>query len=126
MTKQLNIGLFGFGNVGKGLYTLLQRVPSSNVRITKICVRDASKPRDAEATLFTDNADDIFNDPGINFIVELIDDAEASFSIVSRALLTHRPVVTGNKKMLARHLPELIALQEAENTALLYLSLIHI
>lgn len=120
MTKQLNIGLFGFGNVGKGLYTLLQRVPSSNVRITKICVRDASKPRDAEAALFTDNADDIFNDPGINFIVELIDDAEASFSIVSRALLTHRPVVTGNKKMLARHLPELIALQEAENTALLY------
>ena len=29
--KKLNIGLFGFGTVGKGLYEVLQRVGSKNV-----------------------------------------------------------------------------------------------
>lgn len=119
MERHLNIGLFGFGNVGRGLFTLLQRVPSANVEIKKICVRDAGKPRGVDAC-FTDSADEIFNDPEINFIVELIDDADASFEIVSRALRMKKPVVTGNKKMLARHLPELIALQQKEQTALLY------
>lgn len=74
--KKLNIGLFGFGTVGRGLYDVLQRIGTKNVEIKRICVRDINKPRAVEAD-FTDKADDIFNDPDINFIVELIDDAEA-------------------------------------------------
>ena len=66
--KKLNIGLFGFGTVGRGLYDVLQRIGTKNVEIKRICVRDISKPRAVEAD-FTDKADDIFNDPEINFIV---------------------------------------------------------
>ena len=117
--KKLNIGLFGFGTVGRGLYDVLQRIGTKNVEIKRICVRDISKPRAVEAD-FTDKADDIFNDPDINFIVELIDDAEAAYSIVKRALQSHLPVVSGNKKMLAYHIEELIALQSQYNVALLY------
>lgn len=117
--KKLNIGLFGFGTVGNGLYEVLQRIGSNNVRIKRICVRDLSKPRAVDAE-FTDNADDIFGDPDINFIVELIDDADAAYAIVKRALQAGLPVVSGNKKMLAYHIEELIELQERYNTALLY------
>jgi homoserine dehydrogenase len=117
--KHLNIGLFGFGTVGQGLYKLLERVNSPNVSISRICIRDIEKPRSVQAD-FTDNADDIFNDPNINFIVELIDDAEASFDIVKRALISGRPVVSGNKKMLAYHIVELIELQKETGVALLY------
>lgn len=117
--KKLNIGLFGFGTVGRGLYDVLQRIGTKNVEIKRICVRDISKPRAVEAD-FTDKADDIFNDPDINFIVELIDDAEAAYTIVKRALQSHLPVVSGNKKMLAYHIEELIALQSQYNVALLY------
>ena len=117
--KKLNIGLFGFGTVGSGLFDVLKRIGSKNVEIKRICVRDLSKQRSIDAE-FTDKADDIFNDPDINFIVELIDDADAAYDIVKRALQMSLPVVSGNKKMLAHHIEELIELQARYNVALLY------
>ena len=117
--KKLNIGLFGFGTVGSGLYDVLKRIGSKNVEIKRICVRDLNKDRGIAAE-FTNNADDIFNDPDINFIVELIDDADAAYDIVKRALKMELPVVSGNKKMLAHHIEELIELQARYNVALLY------
>ena len=117
--KKLNIGLFGFGTVGTGLYDVLKRIGSKNVEIKRICVRDITKARPVEAE-FTNNPDDIFNDPDINFIVELIDDADAAYAIVKRALQMELPVGSGNKKMLAHHIEELIELQARYNVALLY------
>jgi homoserine dehydrogenase len=117
--KKLNIGLFGFGTVGRGLYDVLKRIGSKNVEIKRVCVRDLNKQRGVDVE-FTDKADDIFNDPDINFIVELIDDADAAYDIVKRALKMELPVVSGNKKMLAHHIEELIELQARYNVALLY------
>lgn len=117
--KRLNIGLFGFGNVGRGLYDVLGRIESDSVHIRRICVRDINKERGVDAD-FTDDADAIFNDSEINLIVEVIDDAEAAYSIVKRALKSRIPVVSGNKKMLGHHILELIDLQEQYNTPLLY------
>ena len=117
--KTLNIGLFGFGNVGRGLYDVLQRINSQSVSIRRICVRDINKERGVEAE-FTNNPDDIFNDKDINLIVEVIDDAEAAYDIVKRALKSRIPVVSGNKKMLGHHILELMDMQEHYNTPLLY------
>lgn len=119
MSKNLTIGLFGFGTVGRGLFELLNVVKPTNVQIKTICVRRANCDRGVKAN-FTTSADEIFNDPDINFIVELIDDAEASYEIVSRAIKQQLPVVTGNKKMLAHRLPELIELQKQYDSTLLY------
>ena len=117
--KNLNIGLFGFGNVGRGLYDVLQRINSQNVHIKRVCVRDINKDRGVKVE-FTSNADDIFEDKDINLIVEVIDDADAAYDIVKRALKARIPVVSGNKKMLGHHILELIDLQEQYNTPLLY------
>lgn len=119
-TPHLNIGLFGFGTVGEGLHEVFEKVRIKDAEIRRICVRDLSKPRSLPASMFTDNPDDIFADPAINLIVELIDDAESSYTLVRRALEAGIPVVTGNKKMLAYHLEELIELQARTATALLY------
>lgn len=119
--KQINIGLFGFGTVGKGLYDVLKKIQPENVSIVKVCVRNVAKhSAEAPELEFTSNADDIFTDPRINFIVELIDDDEAAYGIVKRALQAKIPVVSGNKKMLARHIQEMIQLQRDNDTALLY------
>lgn len=119
--KQINIGLFGFGTVGKGLYDVLKKIQPENVSIVKVCVRNVAKhSAEAPELEFTSNADDIFTDPRINFIVELIDDAEAAYGIVKRALQAKIPVVSGNKKMLAQHIQEMIQLQRDNDTALLY------
>lgn len=123
MSKQsIKIGLFGFGTVGQGVYKVLGQTKNAHAEIRRICVRDINKPRKTEVPkgLITDNADEIFNDPDINLIVELVDNADASYSIVTRALRHGIPVVSGNKAMIARHLPELIDLQQKYDTALLY------
>ena len=115
----LNIGLFGFGTVGRGLYDVLEETSLKEAHIKRICVRDINKDRGVKAD-FTDNPDDIFNDRDINLVVELVDDANASYKIVKRALEAGIPVVTGNKKMLAYHLEELIAIQREKQVPLLY------
>ena len=123
MSKQsIKIGLFGFGTVGQGVYKVLGQTKNAHAEIRRICVRDINKPRKTEVPkdLLTDNADEIFNDPDINLIVELVDNADASYGIVTRALRQGIPVVSGNKAMIARHLPELIDLQHKYDTALLY------
>ena len=115
----LNIGLFGFGTVGRGLYDVLEETSLKEAHIKRVCVRDITKDRGVKAD-FTDNPDDIFNDRDINLVVELVDDANASYKIVKRALEAGIPVVTGNKKMLAYHLEELIAIQREKQVPLLY------
>lgn len=118
--KKLNIGLFGFGCVGFGLYEVLQKTPGLKANIKNICVKDKNKKREIDAENFTFNKEDIFNDPEINVIVELIDDANAAYEIVTRALKSGKAVVSANKKMIAEHFEELLALQREYKVPLLY------
>lgn len=120
--NKVNIGLFGFGVVGQGIYRVVESAVNAHATVKRIAVRSLSKPRAVavDPALLTDNPDDIFSDPDINLIVEVVDDPEASLSIVTRALKAGIPVVSGNKAMIARHLPELIELQRLHGTALLY------
>lgn len=122
MNNKIKIVLFGFGVVGQGIYKVLQNAKNAHAEISKICVRSLNKPRSVEAPaeLFTTSAADVLDDPQINLIVEVIDDAAASYKIVTEALRRGIPVVSGNKAMIARNLPELIELQKKYNVALLY------
>src|SRR6201996_9285299 len=119
MSKKLTIGLFGFGVVGQGLYDII-KTKNLNLEIVKIAIKNKDKKRSLPAHLFTDNGDELLNDPNINTIVELINDTEAAFEIVSRALSSGKNVVSSSKKMVALHLDELIALQHKHGTSLLY------
>ncbi|MCB9044895.1 MAG: homoserine dehydrogenase [Chitinophagales bacterium] len=118
--KQLNIGLFGFGVVGEGLYKVLNQTSSLNASIKKVCIKHPEKKRDAPAELFTVYPEILLSDSSINVIVELIDDAEAAFEITKKALKAGKAIVSANKKMIAEHLPELLQLQKEYNTPLLY------
>ncbi len=120
--SNIKIGLFGFGVVGQGVYEVIRKSKNAHAEIVKICVHDLTKPRQVEvpASLLTDKAEDILNNPEINLIVEVINNAEDAFSIVKTALEKGIPVVSGSKAMLAKHLPELIELQKRHNVALLY------
>jgi homoserine dehydrogenase len=118
--KSLNIGLFGYGFVGTGLYEVLQKTTALTAGISKICVKDRDKLRNLPASSFTFEKSDILNDPAINVVIELIDDADAAFEIVSEALKQKKAVITANKKMIAKHFKELIELQREYKTPLLY------
>src|SRR5690606_9927635 len=66
------------------------------------------------------DANAVLDDPEINTVVELIDDADAAFEIVARALRSGKNVVSANKKMIATHLKELVEIQNQHGTSLLY------
>lgn len=116
----LNIGLFGFGCVGYGLYNVLQKSNGINANIVSVCVKNAYKERPIQSDIFTLNADDILLNPNINIVVELIDDADAAFAIVKKALQNGKAVVSANKKMIAEHFFELLELQKTYNLPVLY------
>lgn len=61
---RLRIGLFGFGTVGQGLYTVIARARNAHAEIKRICVRDVRKPRRVAAppALFTDKAEEVLRD----------------------------------------------------------------
>jgi len=118
--KELTIGLFGFGVVGEGLYRVLQLTPSLKATLKKVCIKNPEKKRNAPASLFTTNKDELLYDPEINVIVEVIDDADAAFQIVSTALQNGKDVVSASKKMIAEHLPALLQLQKQTDHSLLY------
>jgi homoserine dehydrogenase len=118
--KQLTIGMFGFGVVGEGLYKVLHQTPSLNATIKKVCIKNPGKKRDAPAGLFTTDKDLLLNDPEINVIVEVINETEPAFEIVSTALKNGKDVVSASKKMLATHLAEILALQKKYDKSALY------
>ncbi len=119
MSKKLNIGLFGFGVVGQGLYDII-RTKNLNLEIKKIAIKDAHKHRSLPAHYFTTDKTELLNNPEINTIVELINDTEAAFDIVSTALKSGKNVVSASKKMIAIYLNELIEIQHKYGTSLLY------
>lgn len=118
-SKQV-IGLFGFGVVGEGLYHVLKKSRTTNAFIKRICVIDKEKQRSLRDGCFCYDADLILNDPEINLVVELINDDQAAYEIIKKALQSGKSVVSGNKKMIAEHIEELIELQKMSGSALLY------
>lgn len=120
MNQKINIGLFGYGVVGESLHHVLKHSKTVDAGVSKICVKQKDKKRSLAEDQFTFDKDDIINDRDINLVVELIDDAEEAYDIVKRCLQNKKSVVSGNKKMLAHHLDELIRLQEETQTSLLY------
>ncbi|HUU99794.1 MAG TPA: homoserine dehydrogenase [Bacteroidales bacterium] len=121
MTREkLKIGLFGYGCVGQGLHDVLNSSSGFKADIVRICVKDRAKKRRIPMSNFTFDKNDILDDPSINLVVELIDDADEAFNIVTAAMKRGKNVVTANKVMVARHFRELFDLQAKQKVSLLY------
>ncbi len=118
--KQLTIGLFGFGVVGEGVIQSVTTNAFVKATIKRVCIKHPDKKRDAPAELFTTQKDALLFDKDINVIVEVIDDADAAFEVVSTALRNKKAVVSASKKMIAEHLPELLQLQQQTDMPFLY------
>ena len=123
--KSLGIGLAGFGTVGTGVWETLERNEDlifnrSDVKvdIVRIAVRDLNKVRieGVSEDKFTTNWQDVVNDPEVNIVVELIGGTDTAFDIVAAALRAGKPVVTGNKALLAERGQELFELSNQFNT----------
>ncbi|NNE73843.1 MAG: homoserine dehydrogenase [Acidimicrobiales bacterium] len=123
------MGLLGCGNVGGALLPLLEQQRASiaartgiDLQVAKVAVRSLSKSRDVEVpeALLTSDAAAVVGDPGIDLIVELIGGIEPARELILAALRAGKPVVTGNKELLANHGAELYAVAAENEVDLLF------
>ena len=127
--SSLGIGLAGFGTVGSGVWNTLERNgelitgrTGGGVRlhIAKILVRDRAKTRattgEVPAEMFTTDWRALVEDPAVDIVVELIGGTTDAFEIVAAALRAKKPVVTGNKALLAERGVELFAISKETDT----------
>ncbi|MCX7598186.1 MAG: homoserine dehydrogenase [Armatimonadetes bacterium] len=129
MTKQVNIGILGYGVVGSGLYQLLvrngeeiaQRVGVA-VRVARVADIDWTRPRPflPPEELRTTDAREVIAAPDIPVVVETIGGVGAALDLVREALMAGKSVVTSNKEMIAKHGHELLDLAAAKGVDLFF------
>ena len=130
--KPIQLGLAGLGTVGSGVYetlcrnhALLEARSKIPFRLKRIAVRNLEKPRETVVPreLLTDDWQDLVNDPEIDIIIELIGGTRQAYDLVTLALRAGKPVVTGNKALLAEYGAEIFKLSAEMGTpCLLYTS----
>ncbi len=109
--KQIRIGIIGFGTVGSGLAQALyeqrerlQQKMGADVILSRVAdISISSLPEQFSTVTLTSDANDIFNDPEIDIVVELIGGMEPARTFMLAAIAKGKHVVTANKALLSVH-----------------------
>ena len=103
----VRIGVLGYGNVGAAVVALVAENGDTiaartglRLEVTRVAVRDLTKARTGFDS-FTDDAMSVAVDPDVDLVVEVIGGLEPAKDLVLAALKAGKPVVTGNKELMA-------------------------
>lgn len=126
MSRNINIGLIGFGTVGSGVHHLIEANGETlrgrtglNIRIATICDLAVEKVRAAApGARVIAGYEEVLNDPGIDIVIELIGGIEPAKTIITGALRKGKHVVTANKKLLAEQGDEIFKLANGKGPSL--------
>ncbi len=125
----MRIGLLGCGNVGGPLVALIDArreavaaTAGVQLEVRRIAVRSLTKDRglDLPADVLTLDAMSVATDPDVDLVVELIGGIEPARELILAALAAGKPVVTGNKELVANHGAELAEAAQAAGVDLLF------
>ena len=124
----VRLGVLGHGVVGSAFVSLVTQqaddiLARSGVRleVTKVCVRDTNKKHvlPKGATLVSD-PQELVKSSDVDLVVELMGGIDPASELIFAALKNHKPVVTANKALLARHGAELFSAADLSGTDLLF------
>ena len=108
--KEIVIGFLGCGNVGGGVWNLLQGFASEiahrdqlTIRVKKVLVRYVNKARTCAvpAELLTSDPAEVLDDPEITLVAEFMGGEQPATDYLLRALNSGKTVVTANKVAVA-------------------------
>ncbi|MBE6939525.1 MAG: homoserine dehydrogenase [Ruminococcaceae bacterium] len=109
----MNIGLLGFGVVGRGVYDFA--LNREDVTVSRVLVRS---PKPELGALATEQVQDILADPTIDTVVEVMGGLHPAYEYICAALKAGKHVVTANKAVISAYYPEFIALAKEQGVAL--------
>jgi len=121
--KQINVGLIGYGTVGKGVVRILEankkialRKAGVPIKVKSICdLYPIDRPE-----LYVKNFRDIIKDPEIDLVVELIGGYEPARTIIIESLKAGKNVVTANKAVLAKYWDQIFTTAQSCQQSIYY------
>lgn len=129
----INIGIIGLGYIGSGVFKLIESQKEYIAKKTGKCInikRVVDKEIDKRAEnfklpfkdqiIFSDNPDDIINDPQIDVVVELVGGVEPACTYLMNSLKKGKYVVTANKDLIANKGENLFAAASENNVDILF------
>ena len=102
LMKKVKIALLGLGNVGRGVFIILQKNKEEimkrsgyEIEIAKVLVRDINKSRgvDISDDKLTTNFEDILNDDSIKIVVEVMGGVEPAKEYMLKAMEAKKHIV---------------------------------
>lgn len=126
--RPIKMAIMGAGTVGGGVYKLLQmrknetmQRAGTDIEISKILVKSISETRkDVDASLLTENFEDIINDDSIQIVVEVMGGIEPARTFIRRCLNAGKSVVSANKDLIAVHGRELLDAAKENNVDFMF------
>ena len=108
--KKVKIALLGLGNVGRGVWMILNSNKEEimkrcgyEVEVAKVLVRDKNKPRGVEIPneLVTTDFNEILEDDSIKIVVEVMGGIDPAREYMIKCMDKKKHIVTANKMLLA-------------------------
>ena len=127
--KKVKIALLGLGNVGRGVWMILnsnkeeiRKRSGYEIEVAKILVRDLDKDRgfEIQKELITNNFQEILDDDSIKIIVEVMGGIEPAREYMLEAMSRKKHIITANKMLLATGGDELFEKADKEEVMFKY------
>ena len=120
--KSYNVAVLGAGNIGSAVISRLLHLDKEllDINLSKVLVKDATKERDFDKNLLTEDFNEIVNDENIDLIIEVLGGVEPGKGYINTLLQKGKSVITANKDIVADCGEELIKAAQENNSSLYF------
>ena len=120
--KSYNVAVLGAGNIGSSVISRLLHLDKEllDINLSKVLVKDATKDRDFDKNLLTEDFNEIANDENIDLIIEVLGGVEPGKGYINTLLQKGKSVITANKDIVADCGEELIKAAQENNSSLYF------
>lgn len=115
----MKLGLFGYGVIGRGVYTLVDNLKNKyNLEIKKVF--DMPSKKDILGDKLVCDINEIAQDPEIETVFEVLGGHDLPYEVITKCLKQGKNVITANKEVVSMHLLEFIELAHNNNCSFLF------
>ena len=104
MTKTLNVGVLGFGQVGSSVVKIIDDGRFKNIKVTSIF--DFAEKLPLIGPRFESNAVNLITNKDIDVVVDALGSYDFSLQLIKSALKLKKHVVTTSKQIVSKTMEE--------------------
>lgn len=115
----MKLGLFGYGTIGRGVYTLVDNLKEKyNFDLKKVF--DLPNKKEILGDKLVTDINEIIFDDEIDTVIEALGGHDLPYQVISSALSKGKNVITSNKEVVSAHLEEFLNIAHTNNCAFLF------